>query len=259
MAPEEKKNYQAPALEKGLDILEYLASQSISRSQGDIADALGRNQSEIYRMLACLERRGYIYRDGGLYGLTLRLYQVGRSQQFITELRRAARVPMELLAEETGHSCHLSMQYASELMVTLERRPAQRLCLSVGEGATFPLWRTASGKVLLGMFSAIERKALLEADQAFNELPASFQQRVYQIAEVSKSDGFLAQRSDITDGVSDIAIPVGIAGGESAVLALSCLESPADEECSDSQLLYAVQECAKKINRNLGLLVDSND
>ena len=255
----QKKNYQAPALEKGLDILEFLASESISQSQSDIADALGRNQSEIYRMLACLERRGYIQRDGSHYGLTLRLYQVGRSHHLMTEFRRAARVPMERLAQVTGHSCHLSMQYAGELMITLERMPAKQLCLSVGEGATFPLWRTASGKVWLGMVSSSEREALLEVDKAFTELPPSFQERVYQVAEVARLDGFLAQRSDITDGVFDVAMPVGIYGGESAVLALSCLESAGIDGGSESEMLLAVKECAKQINRNLGLSVASND
>lgn len=259
MSTQNQKSYQAPALEKGLDILEFLASETISRSQGEIADALGRKQSELYRMLACLERRGYVRREGNLYSLTLRMYKVGRSQQLLTELRRAARVPMERLAHATGQSCHLSIQQTGELLVILERMPARKLCLSVGEGSTFPLWRTASGKVLLGMISAEERETLLTQDSAFNELPDVFQERARQVAIATRSDGYLAQVSDMTEGVFDVAVPIGIAGGESAVLALSCLESPETGEVKDQQLLEAVQQCAEQIDINLGLFIQSDD
>ncbi len=254
MSAQKQQNYQAPALEKGLDIIEFLAREHVSRSQGEIADALGRKQSEIYRMLSCLERRGYIRRDGNLYGLTLRMYQVGRSQQLMTELRRASRVPMERLAEVSGHSCHLSVQHAGELLVTLERMPSKTLCLSVGEGSNFPLWRTASGKVLLGMMTPDERNALLKGDESFNRLPSAFQKRVHQVAELANNKGYLAQSSDMTDGVYDIAIGVGIKGAESAVLALSCLalQGNADSGAHET-LLKQVQVCAEQINQSLGL------
>jgi DNA-binding IclR family transcriptional regulator len=184
------------------------------------------------------------------------MYQIGRSQQLVTELRRASRVPMEKLAQSTGQSCHLSIQEAGELLVVLERMPAKCLCLSVGEGSTFPIWRTASGKVLIGGMSVDERDMLLEQDDAYNELPSGFQERVCVLADASKSNGYLAQSSDMTEGVFDIAVPVGLAGEEGMVLALSCLDSSMSEESKDDRLLNAVLECAQQINNNLGLTVE---
>ena len=55
--------YYAPALDKGLDILEYLSDQSIPQSQQDIAIGIERTPNEIYRMLVSLEKRGYIAKD----------------------------------------------------------------------------------------------------------------------------------------------------------------------------------------------------
>lgn len=254
MTSETKKNsYQAPALEKGLDILEYLARESVSLNQAQIADAVGRNQSEIYRMLACLESRGYVHKEAGAYRLSLRMYQVGRSQHVATELRRAARLPMELLAEQTGQSCHLSVQYGGELMVMLERTPTRRLCLSVGEGSLFPLWRTASGKILLGQLPSEERDLLLARDPGFKLLPKQFKQRTLKVIEQATADGHIEQPSDLTDGVRDIAVPVGLSGGEGAVLALSSLENPQLDSTDTSSLLAAVRACSSQININLGV------
>ena len=55
--------YAAPALDKALDILELLANEAGGLTQTEIAEAVGRNVSQIYRVLATLERRGYLTRD----------------------------------------------------------------------------------------------------------------------------------------------------------------------------------------------------
>ena len=55
-----KKNYSAPALEKGLDILELLSSSNSGLSQAEIAKTLNRTVNEIYRMLTILVSRNYI-------------------------------------------------------------------------------------------------------------------------------------------------------------------------------------------------------
>ena len=58
-----KKNYSAPALEKGLDIIELLSKSSIGFSQAEIAKELNRSVNEIYRMLNILALRNYIELD----------------------------------------------------------------------------------------------------------------------------------------------------------------------------------------------------
>jgi uncharacterized membrane protein len=65
--------YAVPALEKGLDIVEYLADQAVPMTQSQLARALNRQPGELFRMLACLEGRGYVRRDptNGGYALTL--------------------------------------------------------------------------------------------------------------------------------------------------------------------------------------------
>ena len=53
------QKYTAPALEKGLDILELLSSTDAGLSLSEIARDLGRSVSEIFRMLVVLQQRGY--------------------------------------------------------------------------------------------------------------------------------------------------------------------------------------------------------
>src|SRR5246500_5294675 len=83
--------YPTPALEKGLDILELLANHPTGLSKSEVARRLNRTVSEIFRMLVCLEERGYISqsRDGERYRLTLRLFKLAQehppTKRMITE------------------------------------------------------------------------------------------------------------------------------------------------------------------------------
>jgi len=57
--------YRAPALDKGLDILEILAAQSEGMTRAELVRTMGRGPSEIYRMLERLVARGYVRRVTG--------------------------------------------------------------------------------------------------------------------------------------------------------------------------------------------------
>ena len=72
-AAEDPDRYRAPALDKGLDILELLADQPEGLTRGEIVKALDRGPSEIYRMLERLVARQYVLRSlaGDRYSLSL--------------------------------------------------------------------------------------------------------------------------------------------------------------------------------------------
>jgi len=106
-----KRKYNTPALDKGLDIIEYLSKEGIPLSQLEIALGIKRTSSEIYRMLVCLEERGYITRafTTGKYRLSLKLYSLSHRHTPFDELKQVARHPMQILSEITSQSCHLSI------------------------------------------------------------------------------------------------------------------------------------------------------
>src|ERR1700692_2344648 len=99
------RRYSAPALEKGLDILELLAGKSGSLSLSEISDGVGRSKSEIFRMLQVLEERRYLERtpenDG--YTLTNRLFLLGMEKPPNKGLLEVALPVMHQLADEITH------------------------------------------------------------------------------------------------------------------------------------------------------------
>ena len=66
---DQERLYSAPALEKGLDILECLATSEEPLTTRALAEQLGRSKNEIFRMVHVLLRRGYLTRMPGTEGL----------------------------------------------------------------------------------------------------------------------------------------------------------------------------------------------
>jgi DNA-binding IclR family transcriptional regulator len=141
----------APALDKGLDLIEALAAESGGLNQKQIAERVGRSVGEIFRMLGVLEQRGYVSRDPatGEYTLTLQLFRIASKFPPTRRLQQAALPVMEELTAQTGLSCHLSVLSGQQFMVIAQMDPDWRMGWSVRLGAVFPLSEEyASARVL---------------------------------------------------------------------------------------------------------------
>jgi DNA-binding IclR family transcriptional regulator len=251
-----KHRYRAPALEKGLDILELLADSRLPLSQVELGQHLGRSQGEFFRMLTCLEERGYVVRESesGRFKLTLRLYQLGHKQNAASMLRNAARLPMEELAEEIGQACHLSVQSGSSLLILMERMPSRRICLAVGEGSSFPLIETSSGKLLLSQLAPEGVEAFIRSDEAFQEKSVRQRSSILKAVKSMRGTTSVVVESPLTEGVTDIATIVGVPGTDTlAALVISCL-TWAHQKKGNTGYVDAIQKCAIEINHALGIV-----
>ena len=164
-----KKNYSAPALEKGLDIIELLSESSDGFSQAEIAKELNRSVNEIYRMLNILVSRNYIEFDTNneRYKLSFKLLQLGSQNQPIKNLMQKALPVMREIAQLCNHSVHLSIYYAGKLLIIGQVDSPSKTNYSVPTGSTFDLLATSSGRVILAYQTNEERKRRLERRKLF--------------------------------------------------------------------------------------------
>src|SRR5258708_38322767 len=83
--------YRAPALDKGLDILELLSQEPSGLTRSEIVRAMGRSPGEIYRMLARLVARDYVTRlVGDRYDPSMKLFALATRFPPISRLIAAA-------------------------------------------------------------------------------------------------------------------------------------------------------------------------
>src|SRR6201997_5662302 len=116
---QEKRYYPTPALEKGLDILELFASTPEGMTVSEVARRLDRTMSEIFRMLLCLEHRGYLAQSANRerYHLTLRLFRLGQEHPPTKRMVMEAMPIMHRLAHEIRQSCHLGVLDGSHVVI----------------------------------------------------------------------------------------------------------------------------------------------
>jgi DNA-binding IclR family transcriptional regulator len=257
MSIAKNSTYEAPALDKGLDILERLSLSSVAQSQAEIAKSLGRAVNEIYRMLSRLEARGYVVREeqSGKYRLSLKLYQMAHIHSPIQFLRTAAIGPMRQLAESLRQSCHLSVIDSGKLLVVVQGESPDPVSLSIAEGGVFPLLTTASGQLLLAFCGNKRREELLAADQGYRKMTESQRQKLARWLEAIREAGCLRQPSQITRGVSDISVLVGKPDVEpNAALTISCIATSLHGGTGDKRLLSEARHCAKLVGQAAGLV-----
>src|ERR1700692_733993 len=146
----EKHTYATPALEKGLDVIELLAQQPGGLTKSEISRELNRTVSEIFRMLVCLERRGYIAQvDGEQYALTLKLFQLVQEHPPTERLITEALPVMHRVTHEIQQSCHLGIIEAAQVIILAQVNAPTSVGFYVKVGSTVDLMEATSGYVIL--------------------------------------------------------------------------------------------------------------
>lgn len=200
--------YNVPALEKGLEIVELLASSPVPLTLTAISSQLGRSTGEVYRILQYLDHSDYIVRsrDSDTYSLSMKMFHLSHEHPPLRALTSVAVPIMEDLAGRAGQSCHLAV--VSRINVTIVATIASPLpiCYQVRLGAQFPVWETSSGILLCAFLGETARRNLFATlsqiidETALNDLRA-------KMAQVSEA-GFEERGSVRISGIVNISYPV---------------------------------------------------
>jgi DNA-binding IclR family transcriptional regulator len=221
LAPDAEDRYRAPALDKGLDILEHLAAIEDGQSQAEIAKALARSPNEIYRMLDRLVRRGYVLRDpSDRYALTLKLFALGHQHAPLRRLVSQATPILRRLARAAEQSFHLAVYERGRVVVVAQVDSPGYWGLAIRVGAQVDLLNTGSGHVLLAFQTLRERDHMLTERGLGEAAPVATADLHARLDEV-RTRGFEGMESQQTRGVVNLSAPV-LGAGNSALAALTC-------------------------------------
>lgn len=216
---DDDRKYRAPALEKGLDILELLARNGAPMTTSQMAVTLGRSVSELFRMVLALEFRGYIEsspdgRDG--YMLTNKLFTLGIAQGSARSLLETALPVMKDLARELGQSCHLIVPSGDQIVVVGRIESPMDLGFSVRVGYRRLLVEANSGLLLYGF--ATDETKLRWLPQLRASCDTEAIERFVQKSKVAAECGYVQSASDFVEGVTDICVPILGLNGATAIL-----------------------------------------
>ncbi len=271
------QRYPVPALDKGLDLLELLAEQPRGLSLSELAAAASRKVSEIFRMVDCLKRRGYIGADAQTERLVLsmRLFELAHRHPPTERLVSAALPQMEALATRVGQSCHLAVYSAGEMLVIAQVDSALQMGFAVHVGARVGVTTSSSGRVFLAFQDVQERERIL----ALQAQPPEKAERVRAAATGSaakasaaknkpalaasikriEATGFEAVPSDLIRGVTNISYPVfDFSGRCTASMTVPYLQWDREGHCNLDTTVEQMRLAARAISAAIGYSCDTH-
>ncbi|NHT77296.1 IclR family transcriptional regulator [Rhizobium sp. PP-F2F-G38] len=208
MSDGEDDRYRAPALDKGLDILELLAGVDGGLTQAEISKKLNRSPNEFYRMLDRLVRRGYITRiDGDRYSLTLKLFGLAQLHAPTRRLAAYATPLMRDLAQRTRQANQLAVFDRGSAVVIAQQEAPDYWGISIRVGSHISLFDTGSGHVLLAFRPPEEREMMISEHVKSRkdiELTPEFYARLDEI----RARGYEMMASAQTAGVFNLSAPI---------------------------------------------------
>ncbi|MBU0805029.1 MAG: IclR family transcriptional regulator [Alphaproteobacteria bacterium] len=224
--PEDRAVYSAPALEKGLDILELLAAEATPMTAREIGERLGRSKSEIFRMVFVLVERGYLHRDAATDQLTLsnRLFELGMRTPRSRTLVEVALPAMERLSKAVGHAVHLVVVNRGETVVVANATPPTEFNFSLQLGYSRPAMDAASGQTVIAFQDKERRRTMIEESFARVEREADLDALNEELDRIAKA-GSVVSPSHHFVGVTDVCAPVLDKSGKAiASVVMPCLQ-----------------------------------
>jgi DNA-binding IclR family transcriptional regulator len=198
--------YSAPALDKGLDILEALCQCENGLTQQEIAARLGRNLGEIYRMLNCLVQRNYVANYGNVYTITSKLFQLSHFHPPTYRLLTEAIPIMEELSREVSFPCDLRVYNKGVQTVVAAIQPPNGLGFMTRVGSEIAVAPSASGLVLVAFQDPVIMELRIQ-ESLPNKSEAEIHIFKTALKEVS-TKGFASTKSKQYAGLHAIAFPI---------------------------------------------------
>lgn len=245
---DDKRLYRAPALEKGLDILELLAAEEHPLTMSAIVTRLGRSTGELFRMIQVLEHRGYVVQGPDGYVMTPRLFHLGLKRPPVRSLMEEALPEMRKLADEIGQSCYLVIPSGATSSVIARMEASTTVGFSVRVGYRRLLHETPSGLLLYAFQSEVTRRkweTLFDpplSDQAFQVLRNQ--------VDTLREQGFARGESAELPGMVELAAPVMRRGSACAALTVPFIRI-ADARVGEDEALARLRASAALISENL--------
>jgi len=249
-----KRYYPTPALEKGLDILELFAATPTGLTVSEVARRLNRTVSEIFRMLLCLEQRGYLAQSANKerYQLTLRLFRLGQEHPPTKRLVTEALPIMHWVAHELRQSCHLGVLDGGHVVIIAQVDSPESTGFYVKVGSKVDLMHAATGHVILAHQDqdSCQRAVDEWTLETKKKKPADLDEHLAKI----RSRGYERRDSYEVTGITNISFPVLNAQGN----AVAGLTVPYVKRIEDTigiqQVIVSLRNASRRISESIGAI-----
>jgi len=200
----------APALDRGLNVLEYIMESSHPVSMKEISKGMSIPSASAFRLVKTLVQRGYLEEINGSQQLYLpgnKVFQMVQFYQLNHSLHSMARMPMRDLAERTGQTAQLGILTGASVMYIEQAIPKEPVSIVAPLHSFIPINVSAAGKILCSYLTEQELKTFLVPDnlqkKTKNTLCAP--DALVKEIELSRKRGYAVDMEEFARGIGCVA------------------------------------------------------
>ncbi|MFY7898332.1 MAG: IclR family transcriptional regulator [Candidatus Planktophila sp.] len=248
--------YTIASAARGLDVLEAMAKHGKPMSASEIAAAVSIPRPTTFRILATLQERDWVYKEGLTYGLGFKCFNLGANTGAGLEIRTQAIPFLVELRDRTLLNTQIA-KMENWKVVYLERILARNLKVNTPSraGSILPAHCTALGKTLLSAkdLEQVSEWATKNTLERFTE--STICKVPNLMAEISRirERGYAVEEGEREPEISCIAAPIrDFSGKVIAALSISGTRDRFPENLIGGDFARLVVSTAAKISRAMG-------
>jgi DNA-binding IclR family transcriptional regulator len=247
------------AVLRALSLLEILAHETEPISISELAKKSRLKLTTTHRLLYTLMHRGFVEQDPHtlLYKLGIKAFEIGNAALAAIDLRSAARPFLQDLARTVNETVNLAILDGAEVVYIDQQESTNIVIVKMFArvGSRGPAYCTGTGKVLLaGLPEAELRQRLASVEfKRFTKHTITEIDRLAEILQQIKRDGYALDFSERDDGVTCVAAPIfNHEGRVQAAISVSGPEHRMIQARIEQEILPAVRKAAQGISGKLG-------
>jgi IclR family transcriptional regulator, acetate operon repressor len=170
----------------------------------EVAQELGIHKSTVSRLMAALEQRGFVRREGERFVPGLELARLARTADPVLPLVERALPVMERLASATGEAVTLGVPHGSRVEYVAQRDGGHIVGVADWTKRSTTIHASASGKVLLAFAGARLPETLERHTPRTIVDPSALEREVAR----TRLRGYAQIRDELEVGLTAVAAPV---------------------------------------------------
>lgn len=257
MVAVDKKVQTVPAIEKALDILEYIADRGEFVTIKEIAAQLCIPTATAYRTVNYLLSRNYLRQSGESEGEFFLGPQIQRLSDVISrtfDIIAIAKPVMRQLASQCGHTVQLGILQEFEVVYIEQVLPTKPVNIIAALRTGIPVNVSASGKILVANLAPEEQRHFLENAKLEARTHRSITNAEEFMAELHKvkNQGFAVDYEEYARGIGCLAVPIrNFRGHVVAAVGITGHSSDFKDEALDRNIRF-VLDAGESISSSIG-------
>jgi DNA-binding IclR family transcriptional regulator len=247
-----------PAVQRALDIFEYLGNQNKPMTLKEISIYLQIPSVSTFRIVKYLCSRGYLKEDSnvqGRYSLGFQLLHLAHLMSKCFDLSNIGIESMRKLAEESGQTAQLAVLQENGVMYINQILPQKPVNIIAALRTVLSVNISASGKVLVAYLEAKEQEEFLKKIELERRTPNSIfeKEQFYKELQAVREKGFGFDNEEYARGIGCLAAPIfDYTGKNVAAVGITGQISDYQDETNLKYLKRLVLATAQEISASMG-------